>query len=123
MELVSCATGEAIEQGCTLHATSGPQLGKAWRFEHIAERPDGAHHVHVTRSGGKLGRIHREFHPGVFGCEIKIDITWRQGVRHYAHHAWTKVDDYLMAGAFALVPLAFFEHFHWADRLCALFIR
>ena len=29
----------------------------------------------------------------------------------------TKIDDYLWAGAFALVPLAFFEHYHLAETI------
>lgn len=103
--------------GSTLHMQSGSAAGRAWRFEHIVERPDGNHHVHVTRLSGKLGRTPRQYHPDVFGCDITIDITWRQSVRNAAHHAWTKVDDYLLAGAFALVPLAFFEQYHLAETI------
>ncbi|MFE5369231.1 hypothetical protein [Streptomyces mirabilis] len=119
--LVSRTTGEEINCGETLHMTSGPSAGRAWRFEHIAEKPDGKHHVHVSRCGGKLGRIHREYHPGVFGCEIKIDITWRMHVSNSARHMRSKIDDYLMAGAFALIPLALYEHFHWADKITTAF--
>lgn len=119
MKLVSRTTGQEITPGSTLHTQSGPSAGRAWRFEHIVERPDGNHHVHVSCSSGKLGRIPRQYHPDVFGCEITIDITWRQNIRNAAHHAWTKVDDYLMAGVFALVPLAFFEHYHWAEPIAA----
>ncbi|MEV7393935.1 hypothetical protein [Streptomyces sp. NPDC091215] len=36
-----------------------------------------------------------------------------------AHHVWTKLDDYLMAGVFALFPLALYEHFHWAEPIAA----
>ncbi|MFF1469121.1 hypothetical protein [Streptomyces mirabilis] len=117
MQLVSRTTGKTIKPGATLHALSGPYAGRVWKFQHIAERPDGNHKIHATASGGRMGRIHREFHPGVFGCEIKIDITWRRVTRNAVRHARTKIDDYLMAGVFALVPLAFFEHFHWADKI------
>ncbi|MFC4463982.1 hypothetical protein ACFPH6_05290 [Streptomyces xiangluensis] len=117
MKLVSRATGQEITPGSTLHMQSGPTAGRAWRFEHIVERPDGHHHVHVTCSSGKLGRIPRQYHPDVFGCEITIDITWRQNFRNAVRHAWTRVDDYLLAGAFALIPLAFFEHYHWAETI------
>ncbi|MCX5605979.1 hypothetical protein OOK29_48560 [Streptomyces phaeochromogenes] len=117
MKLVSRATGQEVTPGSTLHMQSGSAAGRAWRFEHIVERPDGNHHVHVTRLSGKLGRTPRQYHPDVFGCDITIEITWRQSVRNAAHHAWTKVDDYLLAGAFALVPLAFFEQYHLAETI------
>ncbi|WP_331740742.1 hypothetical protein OG613_47015 (plasmid) [Streptomyces sp. NBC_00015] len=118
MKLISCATGREIEAGRKLYGQSGAAAGLAWRFERIAPRRNGVHHVHVSRPGGrKLGRIHREFHPSVFGCEITVEITWRRAVRHAAVHAWAKADDYLLAGVFALVPLAFFEHFHWAEAI------
>lgn len=123
MQLVSRTTGKTVAPGSMLRVQSGPGAGRAWRFEHVHERGDGNHRVHVTRSGGRMGRIHREFHPGVFGCEIKIDITWRRVTRNAVHHARTKIDDYLMAGVFALVPLAFFEHFHMADTLCGLLAK
>jgi hypothetical protein len=119
MKLASNVTGLEINCGEILHAQTGPTAGRAWRFEGIAERPIGAHHVHVSRSGGKLGRIHREYHPGVFGCEIKIDVTWRQRTKNRVQRMRTKIDDYLMAGAFALVPLALFEHFHLAEPIAA----
>ncbi|MFE9769809.1 hypothetical protein ACFYPC_35695 [Streptomyces sp. NPDC005808] len=117
MKLVSRVTGKEIKQGRTLHGQAGAATGLAWRFERISLHRDGVHHVHVSRPGGKLGRIHREFHPSVFGCEVTVEITWRLAVRHAATRTWSKVDDYLLAGVFALVPLAFFEHFHWAEAI------
>lgn len=119
MKLISNVTGLEINCGDILHAQIGPTAGRAWRFEGIAERPDGVHHVHVSRSGWQFGRIRREYHPGVFGCEIKIDITWLQRTKNCAHRVRAKIDDYLMAGAFALVPLALFEHFHLAEPIAA----
>lgn len=120
MKLVSCVTGEEIRTGRTLRAQTGAVTGQAWKFERIAERADGIHHVHVSRPGGKLGRIHREFHPSVFGCEITVEITWRRSVGHAAYRTWSKVDDYLLAGLFALVPLAFFEHYHWSEFIVSI---
>ncbi|MFG1667625.1 hypothetical protein [Streptomyces sp. Y7] len=117
MKLVSRVSGKEIAPGSTLHMQSGSTAGRAWRFAHIVERPDGDHHVHVTGLGGKLGGAHRQYHPDVFGCEIALDATWRQNACNAVRHAWTKVDDYLLAGLFALVPLAFFEHYHWAEAI------
>ncbi|MFJ8158540.1 hypothetical protein [Streptomyces sp. NPDC094468] len=115
MKLVSCVTGEEIAIGRILHGQLGPTAGKAWRFENIAPRPDGAHHIRVSRCGGRMGRIRGEFHPSFFGCEISIEVRWRENIRHTAYRLWARVDDYLWAGFFALVPLSFFEHFHWSE--------
>lgn len=120
MKLVSRMTGREIMQGRTLHGRTGGAAPHAWRFERISLHRDGAHRVHVSRPGGRLGRIHREFHPIDFGCEVRIEITWRRAVRHAATRTWSKVDDYLLAGLFALVPLAFFEHFHWSDAIVSM---
>lgn len=117
--LLVTRTGQEIEKGSKLHATSGAVAGTVWRYEHIAERPDGAHHVHVSRCGGKLGRVHRELHPSVFGLEIKIHITFVKHTANVVRHVRSKIDDYLMAGAFALVPLALYEHFHWGETITA----
>lgn len=68
-----------------------------------------------------MGRIHREFHPSALGCEIAVDITWRKSMGHAAYRTWSKVDDYLLAGIFALVPLAFFEHYHWSEFIVSIF--
>ncbi|WP_427168761.1 hypothetical protein ACQF4J_46880 (plasmid) [Streptomyces sp. C1-1] len=123
MKLVSCVTGEEIQVGRTLRVQTGAAAGQAWKYERIAPRPDGVHHVHASRPGGKLGRIHREFHPGAFECEITVEITWRKSVSHAAYRTSAKVDDYLLAGLFALVPLAFFEHYHWSEHIVAMFGR
>ncbi|MFE7077128.1 hypothetical protein ACFU96_44290 [Streptomyces sp. NPDC057620] len=108
-------TGKEITAGRKLLGQSGSAAGLAWKFEGITEHRSGVHHVHVSRPGGRFGRIHREFHPSVFGCEITVEITWRRTVRNKIVRAWSKADDYFWAGVFALVPLAFFEHFHWAE--------
>ncbi|WP_328869617.1 hypothetical protein OHT76_05565 [Streptomyces sp. NBC_00287] len=117
MKLVSCATGQEIAPGSTLRMESGRFVGIAWRFERIVERPDGSCLVHVTRLSAKLGRISQQYHPGAFGCEITTEIAWRQNIRAAVHHAWTKADDYLLAGVFALVPLAFFEQYHLGEAI------
>ncbi|MET8292200.1 hypothetical protein ABZV80_44965 [Streptomyces sp. NPDC005132] len=120
MKLISRMTGEEIEQGRTLHGQEGAAAPHAWKFERIHLHSDGVHHIHVSRPGGRRGRIHRAFHPGDFGCEVRVEITWRRTVRHAVRRTWTKVDDYLLAGVFALVPLAFFEHFHWSDAIMSM---
>lgn len=120
MHVVSSASGRRVEPGCMIHIVSGPYLGQAWRYSHVRE-VEGAHRVHCTRRvSGKRGRVfngHREFHPSVFGLEVKIEISWQRHALNTTRHTLGKVDDYLLAGAFALLPLAFFEHYHMASKI------
>lgn len=46
-----------------------------------------------------------------------IDLLWHHRMRLMVRHGWMRVDDWLMAGVFALVPLAFFERFHMAEHI------
>jgi hypothetical protein len=118
MELINPTTGQTITPGAKIHTVPG---GEAWHFAKIVHHPSGEHRVHCTKivkgSKGRHFRGHREFHPHAFGLEIKIDITWQRHAMNTARHAFSKVDDYLMAGVFAIVPLAFFEHYHMAGPI------
>lgn len=73
MKLVTEA-GAETRPGAMLHMTTGPSIGQAWRFERIATKHDGDHHVHVSRCHPKLGRVHKEYHPRLFGCAVVIDV-------------------------------------------------
>lgn len=119
MELISEATGAAITPGAMLRAIQGPHMGTHWRF-HELKMTDTGHRVCVSRPVS-AGRVHREFHPGVFGLKVVIDISWSMHVRHTLRVGWSKIDDWLLAGVVALVPLAFFEQYHWAEMITALF--
>ena len=117
MKLVNSASGSEINCGTMLHMVAGPTLGQAWRYERITPHDTDGHRVHCTRVHPRMGRVHREFHPRVFGATVVIDVRWYRDIHHTAHRAWLKIDDYLFAGIFALLPLAFFEHYHWAETI------
>lgn len=116
MRLINTATGEAFNVGCMLHVVTGPSLGQAWRYEHLRPHEDG-HRVHVTRSHPKMGRVHREFHPMIFGCRVEVEITFTRRLCQDSRHFVGKVDEWFLAGVFALVPLAFFEHYDLATKI------
>lgn len=103
--------------GSRLVAVQGKEIGQQWRLSHVVEHPVDGHRVHVTRRHPRLGHVHREFHPGVFGLHVVIDVTWREHAINKAHHVRAKFDDYLLAGIVALLPLAIFEHYHVAEKL------
>ncbi|MGW7514155.1 hypothetical protein ACWGJ2_00985 [Streptomyces sp. NPDC054796] len=76
MDLINDATATPVEPGDTIHMVSGPNAGQAWRFEKVIEHATDGHRVHVTRLHPKFGRVHREYHPSLFGCSVAIDVQW-----------------------------------------------
>lgn len=117
MRLINEATETEVEYLATIRCVAGPLTGQAWRYEKIIERDRNGHRVHCTRSHPKLGRVHREFHPSVFGCRVEREITFKLRIIAQVHHVRSKFDDYLLAGVVALVPLAFFERFGFAETI------
>ena len=120
MRLINAQNVE-VQPGAKLRVAEGPDTGQMWQFSHVVEHPVDGHRVHVTRRHTRIGHVHREFHPRVFGLHVVIDVTWRQHVRNTVHLARTKFDDYLLAGIVALFPLALFEHYRVAERLPEIF--
>ena len=122
MRLINAQDRE-IPQGARLRVAEGPDAGQTWVYSHVVEHPVDGHRVHVTRRHSRIGHVHREFHPRVFGLRVVVDITWRRHLLNKAHHVRSKFDDYLLAGVVALLPLAIFEHYHIAERLPMLAAR
>jgi hypothetical protein len=85
MRVVNTSTQCEVEPGTMLHMISGPSAGQAWRLEKVATRHDGDHQLHVSRSLPKLGRVHREFHPRLFGCVVVIDVKFYADVQKLKH--------------------------------------
>jgi hypothetical protein len=115
MELISETTGAKIAPGAMLLAVEGPHMGTHWRF-HELRMTDTGHRVCVSRPY-TFGHIRREFHPGMFGLHVVIEISWRHHLSHSAKVVWARIDEWFLAGLVALVPLAFFEHYHWAEKI------
>ncbi len=120
MRLINAQDVE-IPTGARIRVVEGRETGQLWQYSHVVEHPVDGHRVHVTRRHPRVGHVHREFHPRVFGLHVVVDITWKRRVANATHHAFSKFDDYLLAGLVALVPLAFFEHYKLAERLPEIF--
>lgn len=116
MRLINAQNVE-VQPGARIRVTEGPDTGQTWQFSHVVEHPVDGHRVHVTRRHPRMGHVHREFHPRVFGLRVIVDITWRRHVLNKVTHMRSKFDDYLLAGVVALFPLAAFEHYHISERL------
>jgi len=116
MRLMDTTTDTEIMPGTVLRPVEPPRV--AWRVESLHTTRDGVAMVHASRRS-PAGRIHHVFHPHAFGLEIVVDvtITRREHLRNALTVVRSKVGDYMLAGIFALIPLAFFEYFHIADRL------
>ena len=118
MRVVDTTTGAEVTTGADLrHAVTGQR----WRFSHVTHHPKYGHRIHATRTHRKLGRIPGEFHPSVFGLEVVVRVGWKRHVINVAHVTISKLDDWMLAGVIALVPLAFFEQFHAAEKITELF--
>lgn len=116
MRLIN-AQDEEVRPGARLVALQGKETGQLWRYSHVVEHATDGHRIHVVRRHPRLGHVHREFHPALFGLKVVVDITWQRHVINKAHDVRCKVDDYLLAGVIALVPLAVFEHYQVSERL------
>lgn len=117
-ELINPTTGRVITPGTKIHTVHGSH---PWTYRALRKIDDRTHHVQATRvvkgSRGRTFRGHREFHPSVFGLEVRVSVTWERKAVCKARHAFHKIDDYLLAGVFAIIPLAFFEHYHMAGTI------
>lgn len=103
MNLVTTA-GDVVPLHATLTAINGPHTGRRFRFAGL--HADGErvvmHHLnpHPFRNAVVL------LHPAVFGCVLRTEVT---RVRHFLNlccHVVSRVDEWLWAGAFALLPLS-----------------
>jgi len=123
MQLISLTTGEIVSAGSVLHIVSGPNTGRAYRFERVYCHTDGTPRVHVTRTAPGRGchfRAHFHLAPERFGCKLEEEITRGRHAFNTCRHVVGKVDDYLLAGLFAVIPLAVFENFHLADDITSV---
>jgi len=116
-KIVSLETGKVVPLGTMLRAVDPVAQPYAWHLDAHNAHPDGTHSVSVSRHHPKFGRVKHVFHPRVFGLVIELDIVWYRDVRHVTHAVMTRGGDWFMAGLIALVPLSFFETFHWGHTI------
>jgi len=112
--LIMATTGERVEFGRMVEAQVGPHAGTWWRLDALSH--NGREHVvRVTRlvHGGRIRRV-AAFPLHVFGLAVsEVVALWKRACRCAVH----KSGDYVFAGITALVPLAFFEQYHGAERI------
>lgn len=114
--LVSVATGEIVSVGRHVKAVEGPHAGTWWRISELFH--DGTQHmVRATHRHTHVGRVPRTFRPDTFGLRVHEEISHVRHAVNTLHHTWQKLDEWLLAGVIALLPLAFFEQYHLAETI------
>lgn len=117
IELIN-SEGVIIEHGSIVHICTGPNVGRAYRYEGVVISGHRTYRIKITRKSiaGHFRSI-EWCHPAVLGCEVRVPLTRCERAKIFAVACWTKIDDWFMAGMIALIPLAWFEHFHMATKI------
>jgi hypothetical protein len=112
------AEGVIIEHLSMVHICTGPNIGKAYRYEKIVIAGHRTFRVKITRKSiaGHFRSV-EWVHPSDIGCDVQIPLTFCERFKLVCVHAWSKIDDWFMAGVIALIPLAVFEHYHLATKI------
>ena len=108
-------TGELVLPGHVLTAVAGPHAGRRFRFAGI--HADGKRVLVHHTSPHPFRNARTVLHPSVFACILREEVTRLKHLVNLCHHTWQRLDEWLLAGAVALVPLAFFEQYHLAERI------
>lgn len=119
MHKITSITGEEIPLGRMVMAQKGPHSGSWWRLDGLTETA-GRHLVTVSRLVSRLGRHRMVAPPEHFGLMVQQVVTFFRHLKNTCVRVWHKLDDGIILGALALVPLAFFEKYHLADTITAL---
>lgn len=108
------ADGTVVMPGTMVHAVTGPHAGTHWRLEKVHHNGE----THVLRCSRLLRsmRVRMDFHPSVFGLHMIEIKAWYKIGKADLRRFWGKIDEGVIMGALALVPLAVFEAFHGAEH-------
>lgn len=109
--------GVIILPGTMLHAVNGPHSGTHWRLERVHH--NGTHHVLRCSRLIRTMRVRMDHHPDVFGLHVITDEV-THAFRITAddlRRCWHKIDEGILMGALALIPLAFYEAFHGSEHV------
>lgn len=118
--------GEIVARGTIVHVMNGATLGRAYRFEGVVtvsvrSRNHLHGHTHRVKATRKATQGHfravEMLAPEALGCKVHVPMSRGQRLRLTCCHWIRKIDDYMWAGAFALIPLALFEHFHMSGKI------
>lgn len=95
-------------------ATQGRHTGTWWRIDDLFH--DGRDHMVRASQKHAVGRVHRTFPPAVFGLTVQEELSRMRAALNRLHHVRQSVDEGLIMGTLALLPLAVFEAYHGAEH-------
>lgn len=113
--IILASTGSELTLGRSrVRALSGPHTGQ-WFTLNSVHSHKGEHHLHVSRR--TRAGVHHLPHcaPEVFGVIVEEIVNLYRHALNTLAHMRRKVDDGIILGALALVPLAVFEAFHGGE--------
>jgi len=101
---LATTSGDTVPVGAMLRAVVGPWQGRTFRFSGV--HSDGQR-IHVClMTAHPFAHARMVLHPSVFRCEMQREVGRAQHVINMAWHCWQKIDEWLLAGVFALLPLS-----------------
>lgn len=109
-------TTEGIAVSLRVHhavVESGPFRGTVWRIDELFH--DGTDHCVRASRKHRAGRVRGVFHPSVFGLMVQEEFTRIRRVVNRLQHMLRTVDEGLIMGTLALLPLAAFEAYHGGE--------
>jgi hypothetical protein len=96
-----------------VRAVQGRHAGTWWRIDDLFL--DGSEHMVRASRKHTVGREHRTFPPAIFGLIVREEITRMRAFLNRLHHTRQSVDEGLIMGTLALLPLAVFEAYHGGE--------
>lgn len=91
----------------------GREKGTWWRLDELFH--DGTEHRVRASRRHAAGRVHRTFPPAAFGLIVREELTRLRLLLNRLHHLWQTIDEGVVMGTLALVPLALFEAYHGGE--------
>lgn len=113
-QLTLAATGQVLIPGMRIQAVTGSHTGTWWRLDAVVHNG----REYVVRVFRRVGRLvqNAAFPLHVFGLTYDEMVIWWRTPGRTCRIIIHKIDEWLMAGLFALIPLAVFESCHGAER-------
>lgn len=113
MHITLATTGDTVEIGRLVQAVTGPYAGSWWRLDDV-RKTNGVHMAHVSRKH-RVGRHVMHCPAELFGLVVQEVIAWYRHAMNTLCDVRRKVDDGILLGFLALIPLALFEAFHGGE--------
>lgn len=124
MRITLASTGMDVPLGRSVQAVKGPYAGTWWRLDDV-RKANGQHLICASRTH-RVGRHRITVAPDMFGLVIEEIVRFARHCLNTLHAVRVKIDDGIILGFLALIPLALFEAFHggeWTRHIIEVFFN